>query len=283
VCLSFCWLGTAHAQVKLEHKFREGNKLTYKTTSKTHQELTLMGMEIPTGEDRTMVSSLSVGQRRADSSLPVERKVESLRLTISLPGGNNLNYDSSDPNVKIDNPDLAFLGGLFKLASEVVYTIVLDGQNKVKAIEGTERLQEKADKLDPMARDLIRAQFESDKLKRAFEQELHVLPDVLARPGEPWERTEILEIGGGQTLTFSQEIRVRGNGEERGQDAGQAQQQGARSHIQARSGCEYAAESDQEQSQGGLVRGSYLVRPRGGLRGKQQREDADQRGYYLFR
>src|SRR5262249_29905079 len=28
------------------------------------------------------------------------------------------------------------------------------------------------------------------------------LPDVLARPGEPWERTEILEIGGGQTLTF---------------------------------------------------------------------------------
>jgi hypothetical protein len=159
-------------------------------------------MEIESDEERTVVWSLTAGKRRTDSSTPVERKTESFRAQISLPGGNNLTYNSNDPNAKIDNQALAFLGDLFKLASEVVYTVVLDDQHKVKAIEGTEKLQEKADKLEPMARDLIRSQFESDKLKRAFEQELRILPDVLARPGEPWERTEILEIGGGQTLTF---------------------------------------------------------------------------------
>jgi len=201
-CLVLCWSGTAQAQVKLEHKFPEGKKRTYKTTSKTHQVLTLMGMEIESEEDTTVVFSLTTGKRRGDSNLPVERKVKSLRAQLSLPGGNNLTYDSSDPNAKIDNPNLAFLNDLFKLGSEVVYTVVLDAQNKVKAIEGTEKLQEKVDKLDPMARDLVRSQFDSDKFKRSFEQELRVLPDVLARSGEPWERTEVLEIGGGQSLTF---------------------------------------------------------------------------------
>jgi hypothetical protein len=209
-CLALCSARTAQAQVKLEHKFPEGKKLKYKTTSNTRQVLTLMGMEIETGEERTIVTSIVNGKRRADSNLGVERKVESLRAQISLPGGNNLSFDSSDPAGKIDNPNLAFLNDLFKLASELAYTVVLDGQNKVKAIEGTEKLREKVEKLDPMVRDLVRSQFEADKFKRSFEQELRMLPDVLARPGEPWERTEILEIGGGQTLSFRKKYEYLG-------------------------------------------------------------------------
>src|SRR5262249_31127129 len=127
---------SAQAQVKLEHKYTEGQKLTYKSTSKTHQILTLMGMEIETSEERTVVTSSTTGKRRSDSTLPVERKVESLRAEMALPGGNSLKFDTADPNAKIDTPGLAFLGDLFKLASEVAYTIVLDDQNKVKSIEG---------------------------------------------------------------------------------------------------------------------------------------------------
>jgi len=201
-CLALGWPGTAQAQVKLEHKFPEGKKLTYKTTSKTRQVLTVAGTQIESEEDRTIVSSLTAGKRRGDSNLPVERKIGSLRTVLSLPGDIKVTCDSKDPNAKIDNPDLAFLADLFKFTSEIDYTVVLDAQNKVTAIEGTEKLQEKADKLNPAARDLVRSQFDSDKLKREFEQELRRLPDVLARPGESWERTEVVEIGSGQTLTF---------------------------------------------------------------------------------
>ena len=49
-------------------------------------------------------------------------------------------------------------------------------------------------------------QFDSEKLKKSFEQESQILPDVLARPGETWERTQVIEIGGGQTLSFPQEV-----------------------------------------------------------------------------
>ena len=79
VCLTLGWSETAQAQVKLEHKYVEGQKLTYKTTSKIHQTLTLMGMEIESSDERSMVTSLATGKRRSDSTLPVERKVESLR------------------------------------------------------------------------------------------------------------------------------------------------------------------------------------------------------------
>jgi Family of unknown function (DUF6263) len=87
---------------------------------------------------------------------------------------------------------------------------VLDDQNKVKAIEGAEKLLEKADKLSPAARDAIRSQLETDRLKLQFEQELRRVPDVLARPGESWERTEIVDIGNGQTLHLQKKYEYAG-------------------------------------------------------------------------
>jgi len=43
------------AQVKLEYKFPEEKKLVYKTTSKLHQSLTFMGMEVERSEDRFVI------------------------------------------------------------------------------------------------------------------------------------------------------------------------------------------------------------------------------------
>jgi hypothetical protein len=200
--LALVWSQAAQAQVKLEYKFPEGKKLTYKMTSKRHQSLTFMGMEIESGEDRSLVESLTIGKRRGDRALPIARKVESLRVEISLPGGNILTYDTTNPNSKIDAKGFTFLGDVYKLAGEVAYTVVLDDHNKVKAVEGTEKLREKIEKLDPKTQDMIRTEYEADTFKRSFDQALQILPDVLARPGEPWERTQIVEADRGQTLSF---------------------------------------------------------------------------------
>ena len=206
---------SSEAQVKLEYKFPEGQKLTYKTTSKTSQILTLMGNAIETESKETVVNSSAVGKKRADSTVPVDQKVESLNVELSLPGGMMISYDSKDPHGKIDNPQLAFLVDVYKLVSQLTYTVVLDGQNKVKAIEGTEKLLEKADALDEMAKQSIRSRLEAQRLKTQFEQSHSNLPEVLARPGEPWERTEKLDLGGGQTLTFHKKYEYAGN-EKRG-------------------------------------------------------------------
>ena len=41
--------------------------------------------------------------------------MESLRAELSFPGGMKVNFDTADPNAKIDAPGLAFLGEIFKL------------------------------------------------------------------------------------------------------------------------------------------------------------------------
>jgi hypothetical protein len=87
---------------------------------------------------------------------------------------------------------------------------VLDNQNKVKAIEGSEKLLEKADKLSDQAKSAVRSRLGADALKKAFEQEMRHLPDVLARPGESWERTEVMDLGSGQTLTFEKKYEYVG-------------------------------------------------------------------------
>ena len=193
-CLVLMWSQTGQAQVKLEYKYAEGTKLTYKSESKVHQSLTLMGMGIEHEEVVTVVESRSVGKKRPDSRLPIEDKVESLHVEMSFPGGKRVLYDSRDPNVKIDIASLAFLGDVFKTRSQSAFTIVLDEHNKVKAIEGTEKLLEKADKLNAMAKDEIRNLLDADKLKARFAEEQARLPDILARPGEPWERTQLLDL-----------------------------------------------------------------------------------------
>ena len=57
---------------------------------------------------------------------------------------------------------------------------------------------------------MIRNEFEADTLKRSFEQDLQILPDVLARPGEPWERTQIIETDRGQALSFRKKYEYLG-------------------------------------------------------------------------
>ncbi len=194
------WPHGVFGQVKLEYKFPEGKKLTYKRTSKIQQKLTLMGMDIEREEERSEVTSFNTGKHRGDL-IPVGWRVESLRVEMALPG-EKLVFDTRDPKAKIDTPGLSFLNDMFDLEGHMALTIVLDKNNKVTAVEGAEELQGKVEKLGPEAREQMSKRFESEKLKRVFEQEFQILPDVLARPGEPWERAQVIDLGAGLAITF---------------------------------------------------------------------------------
>jgi hypothetical protein len=210
-CLAALWSQTAQAQVKLEYKFPEGKKLTYKTTSRVRQVLSFMNnQEKESVMRQTRVWTRSVGKHRDDKTLPIEEQVQFLRDEYTFPGGIKLTLDSSDPKIKIDNRELTFLGDVFKLESTIAFTIVLDKETKVKAIEGIEKLKEKAGKLDNLiAREEFQNEIGIDRLKTKFEQLIHSFPDVVARTGEPWERTEILEING-KTFTVRKKYEYRG-------------------------------------------------------------------------
>ena len=133
-----------------------GKTRTYKAVSKTTQLLAIAGQEIKTESRESSTRSSKVGQKRDDSSHTIEQKTESVHLEMSLPMDITVNFDTSDPNAKINNPALAFLEEVAKLNAEITYTVLLDNRNKVKAIEGTEKLLEKAGKLSDQAKNAVR-------------------------------------------------------------------------------------------------------------------------------
>ena len=202
------WPHGVFGQVKLEFKFPEGKALAYKKTSRIHQTLTLMGMDIEREEERSEVTSFNTGRHRGDL-IPVGWRVESLRVEMALPG-EKLVFDTRDPKAKIDSPGLSFLNEMFDLEGHMALTIVLDKSNKVTAVEGAEELQGKVEKLGPEAREQMSKRFETEKLKRVFEQEFQLLPDVLARPGEPWERAQVIDLGAGLAISFRKRLEYVG-------------------------------------------------------------------------
>ncbi len=200
----------ASAQVKLEYKYPENREFRYKTNTKIAQTLTLNGMAIETEATEEVVSVAKHGKKRPDGTLPIEQKIDSFHTELNLPGGINLSFDSKNPDAKIEIPQLEFLGEVFKLVGDITYTVVLDEKNGVKAIEGTEKMLARADKLSEAARDSIRSRLENDKIKAKFEEDHHNLPDVLTRPGDSWRRSEMLDLGGGQTMTMEKKYEYVG-------------------------------------------------------------------------
>lgn len=210
VCGGLALTSTAQAQVKLELKYPPGRGLTQTIKTKTHQILTLNGMPIETEADQTVVSSESIDKVRDDSTVPVTTQIDSLKVDIALPGGLSVNFDSAQPDAKIDPPQLAFLGDVFRLISTVRFTVVLDKAGAFKALEGVEAIREQVEKLAEPAKGAVMSRLSLERLKADVEQARAKIPDILVRPGESWDRTETLDLDGGQTLTFRKKYEYLG-------------------------------------------------------------------------
>ncbi len=63
--------------------------------------------------------------------------------------------------------------------------------------------------------DLLRSRLAAATLKAEFEQALGALPDGPAKPGEPWERTEVVDGGAGMELVLRKKYEYAGT-EKRG-------------------------------------------------------------------
>jgi Family of unknown function (DUF6263) len=199
----------AQAQVKLAYKVPEGMTILSKSGTKVDQVMTIQGMDVKTLSEEESVANSTVGARKADGTVAIEVTIQSLKAKFSI-AGMEFALDTEDKDSKIDLPQLAFLGDVFKALKGANYTVVLDAKDNVKFVEGTEKNLTKANNLPEQAVAALKSRFDADRIKKAFEQSHGTFPDGLVREGEPWERTETSEIGGGQTLTFKKRYEYKG-------------------------------------------------------------------------
>jgi hypothetical protein len=206
----------AWAQVSLQYKFVEGAKSKSVTVVKANQVLTIAGTNQETGSEQEVVTSVSIGERRADGTLPLTEKVEGLKCQVSAQGMNLISYDSATPPAKKDDSPLAFVYDVFKALVGSTYVVSLNKENKFAGIEGLQQTIDNAQNLDPMAAETLKSRLDAARLQAEFEQRHSNLPDILVRPGESWDRKEVMDIAGGQTLTFQKHYEYQGSVEKDG-------------------------------------------------------------------
>lgn len=205
----------ADEPVKLEHKYPEGSKVTEQKTVHVHQVLTLAGMDVETDVDQVITTKQTVKPRKADGSTPIEVEFSSMKVHMALPGGVSIDFDSADPPKDVD-PQYKFFTDAFKALSGARYTFTVDARGKVQSVEGSQSILDKANDLDPKAGELLQSRLSPETLKRAWEQDSDRIPDILVRPGEPWTRSEVLDLGMGQTMTFGRKFEYAGTVEKDG-------------------------------------------------------------------
>ena len=207
---ALCLASAAMAQVKLEWKRPEGTS-TLRTTTKTHQVLTLAGMAIETDAESASTSRLTTGKPAPDGTVRVEEKSEALSIRLSLPGV-KVDYDSAKPDAKQDNPQVQAMVEGWRALSGGSFTYVLkDG--KYVAVEGVEKILEKA---SPAAAASLQNELNPARLVREANEELGKIPDAPVKKGDRWMRTEVKNVGGGQTLTLETFYEYQGTVEKGG-------------------------------------------------------------------
>jgi hypothetical protein len=197
--LTLFLISAAFAQTTLELKRNEGASTT-RTTYKVQQTLTIAGMPYETGADIVSTSRATTGKRGADGTLRVVEKAEGMIVNISLPGAISVKFDSSKPEeAKSDIPQIQAIIDSLKATSGATYTYVIGKDNRVTAVEGTEKVLAA---LPAAVAEAAKPQLDPEILKQQANQEIDRLPDVPVIKGTRWSRKEVSHIGGGQTLAF---------------------------------------------------------------------------------
>jgi hypothetical protein len=180
---------------------------------KTHQVLTIAGMDVESSADVATSTTSVTGKPDADGTIRIRETIDAITAHLSLPGDMKVDFDSDKPDAKNDNPDLQSLIDLWRALKGASYTVVLDKDHKLTGIEGAEQLLAKAPAGLAAA---IKSRVSQENLKRDVDRARKVLPDKPVNKGDRWQRTEVMDIGAGQKLTFQAYYQYAGTVEKDG-------------------------------------------------------------------
>jgi hypothetical protein len=196
-CVLF-YASSLFAQATLTRKYQEGT--TYKTqqTQKVEQKLKLNGIEIPTRSDTTILATTAYGKRDAEGNLPIDTKIESMKVALSIQGF-NVNFDSAKPDEKASNPALEPALDQFRKLTGLVITQKISRDNK---------------KVVSVERSKQDVQVDPEDLKEQNQQSIDMVPAEPLKPGDKWQRTIKQDLGQGQIFTFQRNFEYAGQSDE---------------------------------------------------------------------
>lgn len=207
--------GTAAAEaVKFERRYEPGSKYQATRTMHVEQSLVLAGMNIDTSMEQDLVATSEVGERNADGSIEVTDTITAIRSVMDLPNGIQLEYDSENPVAESPDSSLDFITEMLDATVGVSWTKVVGEDGEVKEVKVAEN--DRLDNLSPLAAEMMRGQFEPERMLKAENQERKMLPSNAVEVGEFWDAQLELPLGSGQSLKVDYRFEYAGPVEEGG-------------------------------------------------------------------
>ena len=200
--LSLVRLAGAADRLEPKPDFVAGQQIRTEVQTETDQTLTLGGMEIPTKSTSFQIIHEVVLPKNSQGEQRLKGEFEAFQTSISLPGF-ELTVDKANPKDPETIAPLKPIVQMLRALAEAKWTAGVDPQGKVVSLEYEGF---------PFA-DLpeeLRGDVSSERRIQQANRFLARLPVGPVAVGETWKRTEPLELGQGQTLTFEKEFTYRG-------------------------------------------------------------------------
>jgi hypothetical protein len=195
VALAVCAIAArvAPAQVELKAKF-EPAEYTVRESQKVEQTLKLGDQDLNSKADILVIAQRSIGKKNDKGETPIQSKVKTMVVTLELPGGLSLSFNSDKPDQKADNPLLEPILDTFRALVNLKLSHTVDSQGKVTSVEGVTE----------------KSQLRADNLKAEYQQAIDILPKEPVKPADTWERTVQQDLGMGQVFSFRRKFEYAG-------------------------------------------------------------------------
>jgi hypothetical protein len=166
-----------HAQVQMEWKLKEGDKLFLETVSTLKQQMRTQGKEMKQDQELTTVFALTVEKKNPDNTIVLEQKLEALTVknAVGLAAGTDEKFNQQ------------LVGAVFK--------VTLNPKGEVVKIEGYEDLLKKLAGDDANARKAVQSIKPEELFKVSVSEAFGFLPDKPVKTGDSWERETTRSLG----------------------------------------------------------------------------------------
>lgn len=211
MCLAVAGSCVAFGQVTLEHKVLEGSKYHLDVETKVAQKLTIGGMEIDTRSDSHGVTLVTVGKRDAAGNVTAGHQVESLQVTIGIPG-NDYQFDSTNPDNR-GTSALEVVRDMHKALAKRLTKVTYDPSARVEKVESDLVI---LGSTPEEVKNLVKDELNPEHLKRTANDELDQVTTESVKPGDTWQRTNTVNFGSGQMMTFKTQFTYVGPTEKDG-------------------------------------------------------------------
>lgn len=202
---------TTSAQVVLKPRINGNSKTRTTVEITSDQILTLNGTPLETKVRQFMVTRDAIGEKQADGKYISKSSFETMQVEMQLPGGIELAFDAGNPKTEAAIPQLTPILMLFDAISSSQYETTFSAPGMIDTVTIT---GDKYDALD----DALKQEFSAERIKKESAQQLERLPTDSVKKGDTWNRTEVAQLGNGQTFELERTFEYLGTTNDNGRE-----------------------------------------------------------------